>query len=253
MTTTDLRLVLAAPERLGQDEPLVAVARLLNTGAGPVVTSSRLNLLEGDLSVLLSGPGRAAYRVSSPYPVDSGLRRVTLGPGEAVEGGVLLLAGAAREPLFPLAGAYTLVAEFSPVPAEMVTGEPVTVLREEPADAAGRARARLLADPEVVAGLTSASITTAGRDAVTAALAATPVGRLLAALAVGDLAGVRDAAAALADRAGSVTAAATAVSVLPAGLFPGDERLAAVTDTLAGRADGDGRAAALLAERPWRA
>jgi hypothetical protein len=129
VTAADLQLSIEAPSRLALDEPLIALARLA-TAAGPVTTSSRLNLIEGDLSVVVTGPGdRRPVRATWPYPVDSGLRQVTLAAGEVLEGGVLLLAGSGREPLFPIAGAYELVAEFTPTPATMVTAQPVTVVR----------------------------------------------------------------------------------------------------------------------------
>lgn len=250
MTTPDLRLSLEAPARLALDEPLVAVARLAAV-TGPVTTSSRLNLLEGDLSVMVSGPGRRPVRAAWPYPVDSGLRRVTLAAGEVLEGSVLLLVGDGREPLFPVSGPYELVAEFSPMPTAMITARPVTVVREDPVDAEGRARRRALADPDVVDSLMSVSVVAPAAGALAGPVAATPTGRLLAALAVADSAGIRDATSALADVAGALAAAATAVAVLPPGLFPDDERLAAAVEALAAQ-DDDGRAGALLAERPWR-
>jgi len=250
VTTPDLRLHLEAPARLTLDEPLVALARLA-AAAGPVTTSSRLNLLEGDLSVVVTGPGNRPVRAGWPYPVDSGLRRVTLAAGEALEGGVLLLVGGGREQLFPTAGRYELVAEFTPTPVTVVRAEPITVVREDPIGPEGRARARALADLGVIGSLMSASVAPSAADALAGPVAATPTGRLLAALAAGDPAEVRDAASALVDVAGTVAPASTAVAVLPSGLFPGDERLASVASVLVAQ-DDDGRAAALLAERPWR-
>jgi hypothetical protein len=250
VTAADLQLRLEAPARLALDEPLVALARLA-TPAGPVTTSSRLNLIEGDLSVVVTGPGSHPVRVTWPYPVDSGLRQVTLTAGEVLEGGVLLLAASGREPLFPIAGVYELVAEFTPTPATTVTAQPVTVVREDPVEAEGRARARALAEPAVMGSLMSASVAEPAADALAGPVAATPTGRLLAALAAGDPAEIRDAASALASAAGAVAPATIAVAVLPPGLFPGDERLVAVA-AAAGAQDDDGRAAALLAEHPWR-
>jgi len=247
VTTPELRLSLEAPARLALDEPLIALARL--AAAGPVTTSSRLNLIESDLSVVVTGPGAHPVRAIWPYPVDSGLRRVTLAAGEVLEGGVLLLAGSGRKPLFPTAGPYELVAEFSPTPATTVTAQPVTVIREDPAEAEDQARA--LADPGVIGSLMSVSVSQPAADALAGPVSTTPTGRLLAALAAGDPAGIREAAAALAKVAGPVAPATTAAAVLPPGLFPGDERLAAVAAVLAAQ-DDDGRAAALLAERPWR-
>src|SRR5262249_48609259 len=95
VTTPELRLSLEAPARRAVDEPLIALARL--AAAGPVTTSSRLNLIESDLSVVVTGPGAHPVRAIWPYPVDSGLRRVTLAAGEVLEGGVLLLAGSGRK------------------------------------------------------------------------------------------------------------------------------------------------------------
>jgi hypothetical protein len=248
VTALPLLLSLEAPARLALDEPLIALARLAAAN-GPVTTSSRLNLIEGDLSVMVTGPGDRCVRATWPYPVDSGLRRVTLAAGEVLEGGVLLLAGGGREQLFPTAGPYELVAEFTPTPATVISAQPVTVVREDPAGA--QDRAGVLNDPGVIDSLMSASVFPSAADALAGPVAATPTGRLLAALAAGDPAAIRDAAAALAAVAGALAPAATAMAVLPAGLFPGDERLAAVGAVLAAQ-DDDGRAAALLAERPWR-
>ena len=247
MTTTGLQLTLSAADRLPLDEPLVAIVRLVNQGTEPVTVSSRLNLAE-DLSVTVTGPGRASARAAWPWPVDSGLRQVRLAPGEVLEAGVLLLLADGAAPLFPVAGAYTLVAEFIPAPGDVVRGEPVTVVREEPLDSAARARMRALEDPQAAQSIASASVVGGAADALTGPIAETPTGRLLAALAT---AAARDAAAARASEAGPAVAAATTAAVLPPGLYPGDERISAVGATLAGQ-DDDGRAAALLAERPWR-
>ena len=252
MTPIDLQLELTAPGQLGLDEPLVTVARLSNRGARPLTTSSRLNLVEGDLWVVVSGPGQQPHRSTWPYPVDSGLRQVILDPGEFIEGGVLLLVGPGREAMFPVPGVYSIAAEFSPTPTEVVRSDPLTVLRQEPADPDRRATARLLVDPEVATGLVAAPIVERFPGAPEATAEASPTIRLLAALAGEDLDEVQGAAAAVADRAGPVTAAATAVSVMPAGLIPGDERLSAVGAALAGRADDHGRVTALLSEQPWR-
>jgi hypothetical protein len=110
---------------------------------------------------------------------------------------------------------------------------------------------RALEDPQAAQSIASASVVGGAADALTGPIAETPTGRLLAALATGDTAAARDAAAALASEAGPAVAAATTAAVLPPGLYPGDERISAVGATLAGQGD-DGRAAALLAERPWR-
>jgi hypothetical protein len=182
MTITGLQLTLSAADRLPLDEPLVAIVRLVNQGAEPVTVSSRLNLAE-DLSVTVTGPGRAPARAAWPWPVDSGLRQVRLAPGEVLEAGVLPLLADGAVPLFPVAGAYTLVAEFIPTPGKVVRSAPVTVVREEPLDSAARARLRALEDPQAARSIASGSLVGAAADALTGPIAETPTGRLLAALA----------------------------------------------------------------------
>ena len=54
---TGLTLTLEAPAELPLDEALVVVVRLRNDGTEPVVTSSRLDLAEGDLSVWVGREG----------------------------------------------------------------------------------------------------------------------------------------------------------------------------------------------------
>ena len=233
-----LRITLDLPERLPLAEPLVGVVRLTNDGTDPVATSSRLNLVEGDLSLTVTGPDGGVRQVRWPYPVDSGLRRVTLAPGAALEGGVLLLDDAATP------GTHRVAATFAPTPREEVVGAPVDVARTGPPAPWDATVARALA--QAVAG--AADLGNAGR-----ALAGTPVGRLLAVLAEGDVTAGRAAAAEVVADRGAVFAAAAAAALVPPGLFPGDARLAAVAAALVSAADtaAGGRVAALLAERPF--
>jgi hypothetical protein len=76
-----------------------------------------------------------------------------------------------------------------------------------------------------------------------------PVVQLLARIAQGDPGLVRDTAADAVGRSDSRTVAATVASVLPPGLFPGDERLEAVAEVVAAH-DDTGQATALLTGRP---
>lgn len=228
-----LRVTLELPTRSPLAEPLVGVARVTNDGPGPVTTSSRLNLVEGDLVLVVTGPDGGERRGLWPYPVDSGLRQVTLAPGEALEGGVLLLAG------MDAPGTHQVVAEFSPTPREVVRSEPLAVERTGPpapwADAASLAIARAV--------MGAADLGDAG-----ATLAGTAVGRLLTALATAAPAAIATAAMAVAE---PLVAAAAATAVVPPGLFPGDPRLEAVAAALGPRAGGTDRVSALLAERPF--
>ncbi|HEY5853550.1 MAG TPA: hypothetical protein VIW24_05720 [Aldersonia sp.] len=244
---TGLRVVLDAPARVPLDEVLVAIARVLNDGPEAVTSSNRVNLLEGDLDVVVNGPTGRTARAGWPWPIDSGLRQVELGPGEAVEGGVVLLVTDGLEPLFPVAGSYTLEARFHPTVRGVLQSPAVTVLREEPADAAGQ---RALEDPDAVQSLLSASQVGAAADNL-AVLAGgdAPVARQLALLARGDAARVSEVSSASAGREGALTAAAAITAVLPPGLFPGDERLNNAVAALAGH--DDPRIRALLTAEPW--
>jgi hypothetical protein len=243
---TGLTLTLEAPAELPLDEALVVVVRLRNDGTEPVVTSSRLDLAEGDLSVWVGREGVDRVRAEWPWPVDSGRREVTLAPGEELVGSALLLAPAAR--LFPGPGDYSVVATFAPRPDAEVTSVPVVVRRTEAYDDGGRARRRALEDPEVVQSICSMSeIGSSAQGLELLARTGAPVARLMSATVTtvtADLGAVVDEAVAA---AGAVTVAAALASVLPPGLFPGDERLAVAADAVAAAsASGDATAVALL-------
>jgi hypothetical protein len=249
--TSALILSLGVPEQMPLDEVLVAVATLTNGSDRPVVTSARLNLLEGDLDLLVTGPGGSRTNAGWPWPMDSGARQVSLGPGQSLMGGVLLLSAAGVAPLFPTAGNYDLVAEFSPSRGEMLRSETVPVARTEPADEAGRKRRRALDNVEAAQSLASASCLGGAAELLSDLVRhGSPATRLLAELAFGDTAGIGKRAAELSGQAGPAAAAAAVSAVLPGGLASGDERLEAVASVLAAF-DDDGRAAAMLRAEPW--
>jgi hypothetical protein len=181
--------------------------------------------------------------------VDSGLRQVELAPGQAVEGAAMLLTMAGLQPLFPVAGAYVLVGEFTPAPGEILASEPIQVLREEPDGEVARSRRRALEHPQVAQSLASASVLGEADVIAELATADPPVVRLLALIALGDVGRVRDTVADAVGGSDSRTIAAAVASVLPPGLFPGDERLEAVAAAVAAH-DDTGQATALLTGRP---
>jgi hypothetical protein len=247
---TGLTLTLEAPAELPLDEALVVVVRLHNDGADPVATSSRLDLAEGDLSVWVGREGAERVRAEWPWPVDSGRREVTLAPGEELVGSALLLAPAGL--LFPGPGDYAVVAAFAPRPDTEVASAPVVVRRVEAYDEVGRARRRALEDPEVVQSICSTSVIGSATDGLD--LLAQPGGGPVACLlsttvttVTADLGAVVDEVVGATD---AVTVAAALVSVLPPGLFPGDERLALAADAVADTDTDDGTAAALLSGAP---
>jgi hypothetical protein len=245
-----LRLLVEAPPRVPAGDPLVLVVRLENVGTSPVATSSRLNLFEGDLSLLVGPLGGPTTRVTWPQPVDSGLRRATLAPGQRIENGVLVPPPALAGP-----GVVEIVAEFTPHPAAVVASAPVTVLVEAPSGDEAVARRRLLDDPDLARSLMAAT-PFAGTAAVDRlAASGPPATRLLAALATESVETVAAVATELVAEAGAVAVARWTAAVLPGGLRAGDERLATVERILAQHAadadDGDGQALSILHETPW--
>lgn len=232
---TVLELSLEAPAEVLLDEALVVVVRLRNDGPAPVTTSSRLNLVEGDLSLWVQAGAGSRVRVDWPWPVDSGRREAALAPGAELVGSALLLAPSA----FPGPADYSIVATFAPSPRAEVTSAPVLVRRPAPYDDAGRARQGALEDPEVVQSICSLSLI--GSAAAGLALLAgsddSPVAQLLSACVTTETAELPTAVERAVGATDPVTVAAALVSVLPPGVFPGDERLAVTTDVVGDTAD----------------
>jgi hypothetical protein len=234
MSDAPMRLTLSVPERSGTDEVLVGVVALVNDGPGPVSVNARLNLAESDLAVLVTGPG-GPKQAGWPWPVDSGLREVTLGPGQALETGVLLLSTATSQPLFPTSGSYTLVASYAVSPTRTLTAPPVQVLRTPPA-ADSAAAAASLADRDVIQSIAAAGAMGGARPRLEELTAAGGVTAVLASLALGSDEALDSATV------DPVTASAAASAVL----LEGDER----RDRVAAGVAGDARAAAILAGDP---
>lgn len=235
MSDLPLRLTLSVPERSGTDEVLVGVVALVNDGTAPVSVNARLNLAEGDLSVLVTGPAGPA-QVGWPWPADSGLREVTLDPGEALESGVLLLSTATSQPVFPTSGSYTLVASYAVSPTLTLTSPPTRVVRTPPA--ADRPTARSLTDRDVIQSIAAAGTLGAAGPRLEELAAGTGVTALLASLALGSDEAMDTGPV------DPVTASAAASAVL----LEGDERRDRAADAAAGHA----RAAAILAGTPHR-
>jgi hypothetical protein len=223
---TDLRLELRTESPLPLDECLVGLVAV-RAGAHAVEVSARLNLIEGDLTIAVSGPGGFSARCAWPWPVDAPSRTVQLAPGRRLVGAVPLIATDTGAPLFPSPGDYTLVATFDAAPGVRLTSPAVRVRRTPERD---RARGAALRDREVLQSLLSTSAlgnARAGLHAVaTGANAAT---QALAALAIGNPQAVVATA-----RDGSTRAGATAAiaAVLPAGVADDDTRRAEMLSRL---------------------
>lgn len=219
----DLRLVLEAPASLPLDEALVAIISL-EAGSASVTVSSRLNLVEGDLTVVVSSAaGTTTCRW--PWPVDAMARFVELAAGHRLVAAIPLVATDTSAPAFPAPGTYTVTASFEAAPGRTVTSDAVAVRRTA---AVSAARSSMLADRDVLQSLLSASILGDAAHALAALeQAGTPVTRALAAIAL-DHVPRRGAAMAQDEFDGLVMAMS---AVLPPGYGDGDPRRA-VLDAL---------------------
>lgn len=144
--------------RLEVDRPVVAglaaLARISisNSGPAPILASARLNLMEGDVSLLVTDPGGGLREIKG-WQADTGLNRVELPPGQDLVGALNLL-DSPDGPIFPGAGEYRLAAYYTPSPqAEPVESPPVPVSVVMPRTAEERELAALLSDPAVRRGL----------------------------------------------------------------------------------------------------
>ena len=133
------------------EEPVVVglsvlgTLRVSNLGATPVTISSRLNLMEGDLRLIVLGPD-GAPREFRGWQADTILRQVTLAPNEQLVGSMNLLQ-TEEGPVFPTPGRYQLHIEFSPTPqASTITSSRVEVNARAPQTADERGAAELLAN-----------------------------------------------------------------------------------------------------------
>lgn len=126
----------------------LALLRIANSGPAPVLASARLNLMEGDISLVVTGPDGAAREIRG-WQADTGLHRVELPPGRQLLGALNLL-DAPDGPVFPAPGEYRLAANYTPSPQTgSIATPPVPVSVVAPRTAAERELAALLADPAV--------------------------------------------------------------------------------------------------------
>jgi hypothetical protein len=217
-TSTEPRLELRTDSTLPLDECLVGVVAV-QAGSQAGRVSAQLNLIEGDLTITVTGAAGYTARCAWPWPVDAQGRVVDLAPGSRLVGAVPLIGTDTSAPLFPSPGEYTLVAEFDVAPGVRLTSPAVAVRRTPEQD---RARAAALRNHDVIQSLLSASLlgnAAAGLHAV--AEGSRPTTRVLAALALDHPDAV--VAAATSDQAQADVAAAIA-AVLPAGVADADPR-----------------------------
>jgi hypothetical protein len=219
----DLQLTLTVASELPLDECLVGVV-MLEAGDQAVTVSSRLNLIEGDLTIEVSGPA-GPTRCAWPWPVDALSRWVELGPGQRLFGAVPLVATDTSAPLFPAVGSYTLVASFAATPDETLRSAPASVRRTDPAS---DARAGALRTRDVLQSLLSGSVLgDAAADLALLDEAETVTTRALSALAQ-DRLGALVASLDAGDDQSAADVLTAVASVLPPGVSDHDPRRAPV-------------------------
>jgi hypothetical protein len=156
----ELRLRLAA-ETVPLDRIAYAELAIVAVG-GAATVSARLNLIEGDLDMQITGPDGHIARATWPWPVDSAPRSIELAAGERLVAAVPLVAEGS-EPLFPVPGRYEVVARFAVRPGETLASNTEVLVRTAAEDAA---RAADLRDRDVVQSLLGAGVIGAAEPAL---------------------------------------------------------------------------------------
>jgi len=128
-----LQIRLELPLEVVRGEFVIGSLRVENHSSSSCRVSSRLNLLEGDVRLLLTGPGGVTRLVYGAYQPDTGLRQAELAPTEALESGLNLFYTSIG-PTFSELGLYQVQVEYdASVTARGLTGPPVSLHVGEPA------------------------------------------------------------------------------------------------------------------------
>ncbi|MDN3497389.1 hypothetical protein QL996_15725 [Planococcus sp. APC 4015] len=210
----ELRLRLPG-ETVPLDQVVIAVVSLV-ARVDVVDVNARLNLIEGDLSVIVTGPDRVPVRCGWPWPVDSAPRSVALSAGQMLIAAVPLVASRASAPLFAVPGAYVVDAAFD-TGRGVIAAPAVRLVRTAPTDAA---RADALRDRDALQSLLAGGVLGDGRRAVEVLAASDdPATAAMADIALGRVVTDRGDAGALA-----------VAAVLPPGATGADDRRDAARD-----------------------
>ena len=192
---------------------------------GAATVSARLNLIEGDLEVQVTGPDGRVARASWPWPADSAARSVALAAGERLVAAVPLVS-AGSNPLFPAPGRYELVARFAAAPGRTLTSNTVVLVRTAGEDAALAADLR---DRDVLQSVLGAGVIGAAGPALERLADSSDTGTAAAArLALGRT-------APLADAAGDPAVSRAVAALLPVGATGQDARREAVASRAGAR------------------
>lgn len=146
--SSSLVLALEVQEPVVVGLSALAMLRVINQGTAPITISSRLNLMEGDVRLLVVGPDGTRREIRG-WQADTILRQVTLAPNEQLVVNLNLLQ-TEEGPVFPSPGRYQLQAEFSPsLESGAITSPPVEVNVRAPQTEVERGVAQLLSDEKV--------------------------------------------------------------------------------------------------------
>jgi hypothetical protein len=139
----ELTLEFEVPSEVSRGEFVWPVVKVQNRGAQALDVSSRLNLFEGDLRVRLTSGEKPAKRIHGAYQVDSGPRRASLAPGQALESGVNLFFTSAGL-TFAEAGEYQLQLEYDPsVKSPTIVSDARTLIVHEASNSTERELAEI--------------------------------------------------------------------------------------------------------------
>jgi len=146
--SSSLVLTLEVQEPVVVGLSALGTLRVTNRATTPITISSRLNLMEGDVRLIVEGPD-GTRRELHGWQADTILNEVTLGPNEQLVANLNLLQ-TEEGPVFPTSGRYQLQAEFSPsLQSPAIKSQPVVVNVRAPQTDAERGAAQLLRDDNV--------------------------------------------------------------------------------------------------------
>jgi len=146
--SSSLVLTLEVQEPVVVGLSVLGTLRVTNRGTTPITISSRLNLMEGDVRLIVTGPD-GTRRELRGWQADTILREVSLAPNEQVVANLNLLQ-TEEGPVFPSPGRYQLQAEFSPsLQSGAITSPPVEIDVRAPQTDVERGVAQLLRDDNV--------------------------------------------------------------------------------------------------------
>lgn len=189
---------LKVPETAVLGLTVLATLSVCNRGKSPATVSSRLNVMEGDVRLLLTGPdGISRQVIGAGGQPDTALRQVTLPPGQQIMGSLNLLCTDGGT-TFTESGKYILQAEYSPSPQiGWVASAPVTMTVLSPQNEAQRDAAALLQKEDARLALTLAEADRAPDElrALAERFADTLEGKLARLILAGSVTTAEDAAA----------------------------------------------------------